>query len=369
MRPLNEWPSWIMKTRIFKGLKLQIWQKHILKKLTTTFLFVLITLFAVYILVDLSAHGVRFLSKSNLNDVFIYYCYSISTLLDLFVTLGFLLSMLRVLHDLNSNREILALQMTGLSKRKILIPFFVFAGSLSLVCYANIQWLCPLSQDNVSTFKHAHKTKIHKSSENRLFTVSLDDESELIYQHFDRSKKELFGVFWVRSPSDIWHMKTLNISSLKGTFVNHLVRINRKLENEMSAPVMEFTDLPWNDGAILNKVVSFQCRPISTLFEQAFFTDSAEKRIIFSHLYYKLIVPLIPFLVLFSVSPSILSYSRNSPYFLVVAYSIFGFVSLKVILDGMLILGENQVIPSYVAILGPIILVLACSLPKFARMQ
>jgi hypothetical protein len=42
---------------------------------------------------------------------------------------------------------------------------------------------------------------------------------------------------------------------------------------------------------------------------------------------------------------------------------------LKVILDGMLILGENQVLPSYVAIFGPILFVLSVSLPNFARMR
>ena len=350
-------------------MKIFIWQIHIIRKLTATFLFFLFCLFGVYILVDLSAHGVRFLSKSDIRDVFVYYFYSTSTLLDLFLTLGFLLSTMRILHDLNSNREILALQMTGLSKRKLLTPFFYFATFLSILAYANTEWLSPDAQDNVSTFKLAHKTKKHKSDDPHIYTVSLDDESELIYQHFNRKKNELFDVFWVRNPSDIWHMKTLNIHSLKGSYVNHLVRKNKKFDSEMSYIEKKFTDLPWKDERLLNKVAPFEFRPISTLLAQAFITDTSEKRIIFSHLFYKLLVPRMPFLVIFAVSPPTLSYSRNFPYFLVVAYSIFGFVSLKVVLDGMLILGENQVLPSYLAIFAPILFTLACALPKYVRMQ
>lgn len=348
---------------------MKIWQKHLFGKLIKTFFFFLICLLGIYVVVDLSAHGVRFLAKSSFAEITFFYLNTFSTLLDLFLTLTFLLATMRVLFDLNAHREIVALQMAGISKFKLLSPFFVFASCLSLICYLNTQWFIPEAQEFTGTFKTAHKSKRNKVKETRIFTVSLKDESELIYHRFDKTNRELFDVFWVRTPNDIWHMKTLKIDTLQGQFVNHLTRnLSRQLEKTESYPARDFSDLAWDEDAVLHRFIPYENRSITTLFTQAL-TSPAETRIVFSHLYYKLLVPLLPFLVLFGVAPVSLRYSRSRPFFLITAYSIFGFIALRVILDGMLILGENQVLPSYVAILGPILLVLSFSLPSFAKMR
>lgn len=348
---------------------MKIWQRHILSKLVKTFFFFLICLLAVYVVIDLSAHGVRFLSKSSFVDIIHFYLNIFASLLDLFLTLTFLLATMRVLIDLTSHREIVALQMAGISKRKLLAPFFIFAACLSFICYMNTQWFAPDAQELTSEFKSAHKTKKIKVQQAKIFTVSLEDESELIYQRFDKTTRELFDVFWVKAPDDIWHMKSLKIDSLEGRYVNHLTRNNAKqFERAESFPTRVFSELPWDDEVVLHRFVPYESRSISTLFLQAISFPS-EGRIIFSHLYYKLLVPLMPFLVLFAVAPYTMRYARSRPVFLITAYSIFGFIALKVTLDGMLILGENQVLPSYVAIWGPILFALAFSLPTFARMR
>lgn len=348
---------------------MKIWQRHILVKLTQTFLLLLLCLFVIYVIIDLSAHGVRFLTKSSMTEIALFYFNTFSTLLDLFLSLTFLLATMRVLYQLNSHRELVALQMAGISKKRLLLPFFIFAGCLSVISYFNMQWLSPTAQDFSIAFKTAHKSKKNKNKENRVFTVSMKDESEIVYQKFDKKKKELFDVFWVRSSDDIWHMKTLNIDTLQGQYVNHLTRnADRQLEKKESIFERDFSDLDLDHKSVLHRFVPYESRTLSTLFLEAC-TDPAEKKSVFSHLFYKLLVPLIPFLVLLAISPISMRYSRNGPIFLITAYSIFGFIALKVILDGMLILGENQVLPSYVAILGPILLVLSCSLPNFMRMR
>ncbi len=62
-------------------------------------------------------------------------------------------------------------------------------------------------------------------------------------------------------------------------------------------------------------------------------------------------------------------YTRTKATFLIAALSIFCLLGIKTILDGMLILGENQVIPSYIAIFSPVMLVLCLTLPGFMRMR
>ncbi|MGB7978516.1 MAG: LptF/LptG family permease [Chlamydiales bacterium] len=348
---------------------MKLWQKHILRKLIQTFFFFLFCLLVIYIVIDLSAHGVRFLSKSTFAEISLFYFNTLASQLDLFLTLTLLLSAMRVLFDLTAHREVLALQMAGISKKQLLTPFFLFAAALSLICYLNSQWLAPDAQELANAFKSAHKSKKHKTEEDRLYTLSLDDESELVYQQFDKANQELSDVFWVKAPDDVWHMKTLKIETLEGLYVNHLTRnALKKFEKTESFERRTFSDLALDNHAVLQRFIPFESRPISTLFVQAC-NSLSERRILLSHLYYKLLVPLTPLLVLFAIGPISVRYARSRPTFLIAAGSIFAFIALKVTLDGMLILGENQVIPSYVAIWGPILLFLSFTLPSFANMR
>lgn len=345
-----------------------IWQKHIFKKLCLTFTLFLFFLLTIYICLDLSAHGVRFLSKLSFRELSHFYLFSFSSLLDLFFTLTFLLATMKILHDLNVHREILALQMAGLSKKRLLSPFFYFAAVLSLICYANMQWVYPHSQTAVQSFKNTYKSKKKRVEKVRIHTVPLEDESELIYQSYDPVKKELFDVFWVRSFNDLWHMQTLNTIDLTATFANHLTRKQKMLEKIESFPIKIFTEIPWKEEALLHRIIPFENRSISSLFLEAF-AEASDRRIVLTHLYYKLLAPLICFLVVFGIGPVSLKFSRSSPFFLIAAASIFLFITLKIILDGMLILGENQVLPALLAIWSPLLIAFGCYFPAFKRME
>jgi lipopolysaccharide export LptBFGC system permease protein LptF len=348
---------------------MKLWQKHLFSQLIKTYFFLLFCIFAIYVIVDLSINGIDFLSTSTLSSLSLYYLHTFSGLLELFLSLTFLLATMRVLFDLNSHREIVALQMAGLSKKRLLSPFFIFASFLSSLCYLNSQFLAPEAQDNTFAFKKEHKEKKKKKAEKtHVSSLSLSDNSEVVYLDFNEETKELFDLFWIKTPSDIWHMKTLRIDTLEGRFVNHLTRNDAKqFEKAESYESHFFPDLPWDNEVIVHKFIPFENRPLSTLLIQ-FLSDSAEKASVASHLYYKLLLPLMPFLVLFAVSPISMRYSRNLPLFLIASCAIFGFIGIKVVLDGMLILAENQVLPPSLALLAPCALLLALSLPNFAQM-
>src|SRR5690606_13695515 len=159
-----------------KRAGMKIWQKYIFLKLLKTFCFFLLCLFFIYVIIDLSAHGVRFFSKTSFSEIALYYLNSFSTLLDLFLTLTFLLSSLKVLFDLTMHREIVALQMAGLSKKRLLFPFFLFASLIALTSYMNLQWIAPFAGEYSSDFKTAYKSK-KKSEKIKIYTVSFEDES------------------------------------------------------------------------------------------------------------------------------------------------------------------------------------------------
>ncbi len=347
---------------------MKIWQRHLFTKLIQTFLFLLVCIFGIYVIVDLSINGIDFLAKSTLSEIALYYIHTFSSLLELFLSLAFLLSTMRVLFDLNSHREIVALQMAGLSKKRLLSPFFFFAALLSSVCYLNSQCLAPEAQDITGEFKKAHKEK-KKREKVHVSSLILQDGSELVYLKFDEKKRTLLDLFWIVAPDDIWHMKTFQIDTLKGESVHHFERNElRQFEKTESCAEKTFTDLPWDPQAVLHRFVPFENRPLLTLLLQRL-GESADKASIAAHLYYKLVLPLMPFLVLFALGPISMRYSRNLPLFLIASCALFAFIGVKVILDGMLILAENQALPPSIALFLPFSLLFLASLPPFIRMQ
>lgn len=340
---------------------MKLWERHLFSKLIKTFIFFLICLFVLYVIIDLSAHGVRFFSKANLLEILLYYLNTFSSELNLFLTFTFLLASLRVLFDLSIHREFLALQMAGISKKKLLTPLFYFAAMIALTCYINCQYFAPYTGEETSTFKTAYKAK-KKTKSPKLYSAVLEDKSELVFHNL--SNKELQDVFWVKNSEDIWHMKTLHIDTLIGTHVHHLTR-KKQFEKSESYASREFSDLYLPKD--LTKIIPYESRPLSTLIIQAM-GRPADARIVFSHLYYKLLTPLLPFIIIMALGPIILRYTRTTPLFLIIALSIFALLGLKTILDGMLILGENQVLPSYIAIFSPMIIVFSVTLVHFRRM-
>lgn len=322
-------------------------------------------------MVDLSIHGVRFLSRGTTTfaEIALYYVRHFATHLEFFLPFTFLLASLKLLLDLNAHGELVALQMAGLSKKKLLRPLFLFAAFLSLAAFANNQWIAPDAQDATDVFREAHSKK--KKKKDPLYHIALNDDSELIYQNFDEEKQEFFDLFWIQTPDDVWHMKSLKLEhkmNPQGHFVDHLVRNKEgqfeKRESFLSCP---FPNLRWSKETSLERFIPFENRSISSLLQQAR-ADSADRQSIFSHLHYKMALPLLPFFILLSISPFTMRFRRSFPTFLLVALSIFAFVGLMMILQGMLILGENRVLPAYLAIWGPMAALFALLLPPFIRL-
>jgi len=348
----------------------KIWQRYLLRQIGTTFLFILICLFVVFILLDFSIHGVRFLKRGATDgiDIFIYYFRLFAMHLELFLPLTFLLTTLKVLFDLNHHFELVALQMAGLSRKTLLRPFFLFAALLSLVCYINSQWFAPDAILSAQTFKTLHSKTKKRAPRSPLQSIALPDDSELVYQSFDAEKQELFDVFWVRSSEDIWHMKFLriDISPPQGHFIDHLIRKER-LEKSESFDARPFPELPMNPDTKPKAFIPFESRSLTTLLHEAIYASS-NKASVRTHLQYKLALPLLSLLGLLAIAPLTMRFSRDRPTLLIVALSLFGFLALKTLFDSLLILGENQVLPSWVAMWLPLLALFAYSIKRFAKL-
>lgn len=337
-----------------------LWKKYLFKKLLQLFFFLLFCLFSIYVLVDFSIHGVKFLSSNNasFSEIVRYYFHLFSQHWELFASLSFLLSSLKLLLDLSSHLELVALQMAGLSRKKLLTPLFAFAAFLCFSCYCNSQWLSPGTQS------------LSKEKKKNVYNIALDD-SELIYQRFDKTRKELFDVFWVQNADDVWHMKYLNISSrpVQGRFVDHFIRNSQgQFERYQTFAFREFAHLPWDDEVKLQRFIPFENRPLSTLFQQSS-AVTAHRDSALSHLYYKCAMPFLPFLILLFISPIAMRFSRTRPTFLILSGILFAYIGFITFMDAMLILGENRVLPPSLAIWAPFALLTLFTLPSFSKMR
>jgi lipopolysaccharide export LptBFGC system permease protein LptF len=346
-----------------------IWQRYLLGRLAKTFLFFLCLIFFLYVVVDLSVHSVRFFARASatLSETGLYYIRSFAMHLDLFLPLTFLLASLKTLLDHSQHHEFVSLQMAGLSKRKLCLPYLLFAAVLSFAILAYNEWFAGAAQDEAYAFRKAHAKKMKKE---RVHSVALKDDSELVYQRFDDEQHMLFDVFWIRTTDDIWHAKYLDINGIKpeGHLVDHLVRSFEgpwvRIER---FPFYSFSDMQWDKDTSIEKFIPFENRALTTLFTQAL-NISSERSSVVTHLHYKLSVLLFPFLVFIGIAPHVMNYTRFRPTLLIVAISLLALLGLKTILDGMLILGENQVIPSYIAIWTPLAIALGLMLPSFRRL-
>ena len=333
---------------------MRIWQRYLIRKLILTFTFILFCLFAVYTLIDFSIHGVRFLTRGSeiqLLDLFLYYLQQFIMHLDLFLPLTYLLSLYKVLFTLNSHLELVALQMAGISRKKILLPFFFFALFLSSLSYMNHEYLAGEATSEAVAFKQSHsKTKKKAPRLERVQTLPFGDQSELIFQSFDAEKKEFSDVFWIRTDKDLWHMKTLSLagSSPTGYFVDHLVREHKLLEKRESFVEKIFPELLLIQKAAPKRFIPFERRSLSTLFFDATIPSKEVPRIR-THLHYKLAMPLLSLLILLSAAPFALSFSRAKRTFLIIALSLFAFLVYFTFFDSLLILGENNVLPPVLA--------------------
>lgn len=344
---------------------MRIWTRYLWNQLSSTFLLFFLFIFCIYTLVDLSIHGVRFFSQATLYEVLIYYGYNFAIHLYFFLPLTFLLSSLKTLLDLSAHNELVALQMAGLSQKRLLIPFFCFATLLTLFILANFEWISPLAQQKTHEFQRKCTKKQKKERLPELYNVALEDGSELIYQDFDSKTLEFSDVFWLQKNKEIWHMKFLTVSSHpEGRFVDHFTRNSLgKLEKTESFEQISFPDLIVDPNTSLQVYLPLEHRKLSTLCQQSW-NRNTQQGSLSAHLHYKLATPCIHFCILLLIGPFVFRFRRDKPLFLIVALSLFAFVSFMIFLEAMLILGENQVIPGFIAIWGPFLLLFAFKIPR-----
>ncbi|MBS0625853.1 MAG: LptF/LptG family permease [Verrucomicrobia bacterium] len=347
---------------------MKIWQRYLFFRLLKSFLFILFSIFTLFSIVDLAIRSGKIFGSHLLPDfeTILYYFYQFSNYLGYFFPLALLLSSIQVLLDLNSHNELTALQMGSLSRKKLLAPFFILAGILFILSLANQQWVAPSAQASAFQYTVAHARHKKKQLREHVQTLILEDGSEMIYQRFDANKKELFDVFWIQNPSKIWHMKYFQVGLSEGRYVDQFSRGNSLLEKVASFDKRLFPEIHIDEEAAFKPFIPYEQRTLKQLAFQSL-AKSGERPKLLAHLLYKFSQPLLLFLAILAIAPVTFRFSRTRSAFAVIAFALFGFVSVMMCLDGMLILAENQVLPAAIAFGAPLLAIFVLSYRPFTR--
>lgn len=317
----------------------------------------LISIFFLFVFIDLATRGGKLFGKALLPgmETVFYYFYQFSNYLNFFFPLSFLLASIQVLLDLNAHQELVALQMGGLSSKRLALPFFALASILSLLLLANYEWVTPKASLEASAYVKAYAHHKKRPLRANVHTLILSDGSEMVFQKFSPEKKELFDVFWLEDETTIWHIKFLQVNPTIGHFVDQFKRVDRLWQRVERRKECYFPQITIDEKKTFQPFIPYERRSLFQLASHAFIKN-VEQRKVQAHLLYKLTSPLLLFLSILAIMPTCFTFSRSKSAFKILSFALFSFLAAMMILDGLLVLGENQVILPSIAFGCPLLI-------------
>ncbi len=290
--------------------------------------------------------------------------------------LALLIATLKVLFSLNSKGELVALQASGLSAKRILRPFFILALICTIFNCASMEFLLPSSLNFLDGFRQSHfKHSLNGNRKEPIHVIYLKDRSKIVYQSEDKAKGLFFDVFWICSADDIWRMKHLSTNPEQpiGYYVDHIVRSTEgNFEKIASFEKYTFPSFRLQPDPAGKGYIPIENRKPSELFRLLLHkkaTTAFEHPQILTHFLHKCTLPFLSFLVVIAAAPFCFRHSRSLPVFFTYALALFAFVAFAALINSTLILGESQAISAYNAILLPFALCFLGFGLKFVKTQ
>jgi lipopolysaccharide export system permease protein len=352
-------------TRKFPLIAKAIWERYLLREILKVFLLFLGCFFFLYALIDYSMHMQDFIvdKRIQISHIAIYYFFHFIKRANLLIPLSLLVSTLKVLFALNTHGELIALQASGLSRKKLLRPFFCIGLAAALFNLASSEFLLPFSLNFLDKFRQEHfKHYDHGKRKEPIHVIRMKDGSKIIYQIADRENSLFQDVFWVQSAYEIWRMQSLTSDPKNpvGFYVDHLQRNDEgNFEKTESFEQYHFAKFRWQPDPTGKGYTPLENRRLSELLRmllQKSKVTAYEYPQVLTHFLFKAATPFLSLVVVIAGAPFCLQHSRNPPLFLTYALALFCFIAFFALMDAAVILGENLVVSPYLAILAPIFL-------------
>lgn len=357
-----------------------IWERYFLREFLKMFFFVLLTFYGLYVLIDYANHSASFHRHHvafQWKEIAIYYACEFVKRLDVLIPFVTLIATIRTLCTLNAHLELIALLSSGQSLMKLMRPFFIAGIALTAFMYVNTQYLIPTALKEQRRIDDSRSRKKQQDLA-RIQSLALDDGSILLFKIYDDIEKKFIHAYWIRSFNDIYRFQELspNVESKeppKGTFIQHIVRNG---DNELYVKQVYsdkvFPEMIFNQEVLFETVTQPEELSFSDLWEK-YPSNTAEihekESQIVSIFYQKLMMPWLCLLAVLAPAPFCLRFSRYIPVFFIYACSIFGLVTLYLIIDSAVLLGKRQVLDPLWLIWVPFALFSGGTMYRFLRIR
>lgn len=149
---------------------------YILKRFLTTFFFVVLILLAVITVIDLTEKMDKF-AKAGLSAglIFGYYLDFIPWIASLLAPITIFIATVYVSSRMAAHTEIIAILSSGVSFRRILVPYFIGAGIVGIINFLLNGWIIPNSNKSRLEFELQYlKTKYYYDQRNVHMQVAAD---------------------------------------------------------------------------------------------------------------------------------------------------------------------------------------------------
>ncbi len=341
--------------------RLTILEKFFYKETIRSCLFLLAIFYSLYVLIDLMTHIREFGDKRILLKTWIeYYLCVFSRRIDILLPFAVLISTIRILLMLQSRNELVALLASGISIRKIINPMLVVSFMAAALLYANYQFVIPYALPRTIFIQQMEFGKEEPKDTNpHIHEIVLEDTSRIVYQSYDPLEKQFHDVFWIRSPDEIYHIKTLSPEAKApiGKYVDKLLR-NKEgfLEKKESSEIAKMESMQFNEASLKNSITPAneqsltQLQRQQTLYKHSYSDRAIEIR---SNYFYKLMFPLLAILAFIGPAPYCLEFRKQLPVFMVYLLSLASLLCFFLLLQATFILAKANIIPSWAAIGAP----------------
>lgn len=340
---------------------MKLWKKNLFKHLLLKFFLFLAILFFIYITIDLSIRSNE-LSKQvySLQENVLYYLCILSKRLDFLCCISFLIAVVTCYVEMHSNKELLALQTSGVCDKEFSEPMYIFTALLSLLFLINFEFLYPKSAVLLDKYESPFSEK-----KKNLSYLPLEKEQFLVYS--ECLNKYLLDVFYVMDTHTVFHMQTLDLASpSQGHFVTEFKK-NHAMEWERVGSYPRYIFKEEISPMILNKKdrMPVESRSLNYLFYHSFIQPYISKQpLIRSYFWHKLIKSFLPILFIIIISKQFTT-SLRKEYFFLYCFSLCSCICMYALLGFLLILGVSRICPTYVILGAPIIIAFGISQMRY----
>jgi lipopolysaccharide export system permease protein len=357
----------------------KIWERYFFKEALKVFFLFLICFYGLYVLIDYANHARNFHTVDShfpFAIVATYYGYVFIEKSNVLIPFAILIATVRTLTKLNQHNELVALLASGISLRRLMRPLVILGLALTCFQYVNEEWIYPHAMRALRKMEDARSFEKHKKANSlNALHVLLEDQTTVLYQHYDTNLNRFYDAYWIRSADDIYRMKYLmpTLQTPAGSFVAHLVRNSEgNLVVAGTSSEMSFPEMKFNSQALLETMIQLDDMPISALWKKlpAHLYPESEKEARAQTIFYHLLA--VPWLCLFAViapAPFCVRFSRFHSHFILYAVSIFGLAGMYLLQDAAELLGKRQVLMPEIAIGVPFFLFTLLFSYKFIRMR